>query len=1255
MFSLSDSIQISSFNTPLDVRTRVADLSKLTDGSIQMPYVGLIVWVTNEEKAYVVTGITGTQITSYKPIGDDVAITFAYTVGTTKSSELSEAIGANKIITIGDYVASVEMVGTGSSAYYVVSYTDKDGVFHQITHTSQADSTGSETTKEFVELEHPNVIPQGAKEIGGIGERNGHTFIDLIGSNSSDLGGYINNLSVEVSNDEFIFKKSDGTALFKITKGTSGDNTYLNFIELTSGNDDEVSAAIPILGFNSQNQMLQYNNGSGWVNIMKLSNLQIKDVTEDDLDTYMTGQAYTLDSSTNTYEITGQTSTEPLYAKGDLILASNGDSNNPGFILYVCSLSEESPSATPNMSDYSLQFVDLGSINDVSLVADQVKFDNSQSGLSAETVQGAIEEVNEKVLEINEKIDGEGGTYEFNYANEPCLSQIRDNYINPTTNKWTKGNKHVILDVRRFRGWNITTRTVAGNYFAWLTSDENPVTIGDTPAYVEDTQLINTDELENVIIPDGASYLYLYIASGTTKPIITIEKERTPGIEDRVESLEESALQRSDLFENVIGKNLIDESTVIFNRRINKNTMKLQNDTGLHVAITQLIEVEEGKTYALSGAFFDNTITDGGYGGYLKDGATTDNNQSIYKSIDFTNASVVSPDLTYTHIFTVPTGEDIKYVVITLRTNTDNDELSGHVQLEEGDAGTSYEAYNEKEVIKESLLPDMGGGDSEDEGGDDDGINDDALARYTDITTLSYQGISNKFPRFRKHWILKDKDLVVVNTGTSLTARTIEKCTERDDAAYRPPLLHSNNIASMIWDRIKWEGQEYRRYDAKTVQGGDTNMFTENGTFATSYNLSEWDDGGYRNGLTRYASGSCSVQFTIPSNAFQFNFIYRTDSVGSENCVIVVSGGNGLVELWNGVSWIEANGATFSMRESAVSNIGTIEMKNPYTGGNVTTAQSIQTKGNTTYQKRLKMRTTSRGTSKVVTISSASDRFMYWGVEWSSREYMISYINAARGEHSSKIPYSSSDFSDSKYLVYYQDNEVWSFNPDLICAEDPIHNYGGVKLNSNYHTTRFFANASENFFFADNDVSIKARCETLGKQLPEFIIHNSSVCKEFLKDGGVSLLVNGNLPVVFISDGNGGTIGWTALDANSSIYEYMQKAHPDVVYINAFRNWIEACNSCYGNLENATTASGAAGKTLSSEGSHYNDMGCKVMARVILPVFDFVADQTIVDNSGNERPLSAAIGTCFFDTNLTPNRPIWWNGTNWVDATGTTV
>ena len=31
----------------------------------------------------------------------------------------------------------------------------------------------------------------------------------------------------------------------------------------------------------------------------------------------------------------------------------------------------------------------------------------------------------------------------------------------------------------------------------------------------------------------------------------------------------------------------------------------------------------------------------------------------------------------------------------------------------------------------------------------------------------------------------------------------------------------------------------------------------------------------------------------------------------------------------------------------------------------------------------------------------------------------------------------------------------------------------------------------------------------------------------------------------------------------------------------------------------------------------------------------------------------ATIGVSYFDTTL--GRPIWWNGTNWVDATGTTV
>ncbi len=41
--------------------------------------------------------------------------------------------------------------------------------------------------------------------------------------------------------------------------------------------------------------------------------------------------------------------------------------------------------------------------------------------------------------------------------------------------------------------------------------------------------------------------------------------------------------------------------------------------------------------------------------------------------------------------------------------------------------------------------------------------------------------------------------------------------------------------------------------------------------------------------------------------------------------------------------------------------------------------------------------------------------------------------------------------------------------------------------------------------------------------------------------------------------------------------------------------------------------------------------------------------------SGAVRPIVTVVGTSFFDSNLSPARPIWWNGTAWVDSTGTVV
>ena len=41
-----------------------------------------------------------------------------------------------------------------------------------------------------------------------------------------------------------------------------------------------------------------------------------------------------------------------------------------------------------------------------------------------------------------------------------------------------------------------------------------------------------------------------------------------------------------------------------------------------------------------------------------------------------------------------------------------------------------------------------------------------------------------------------------------------------------------------------------------------------------------------------------------------------------------------------------------------------------------------------------------------------------------------------------------------------------------------------------------------------------------------------------------------------------------------------------------------------------------------------------------------------VTAAGN-RPTSADIGTQYFDTTL--NKPIWWNGSMWVDSDGTAL
>ena len=127
------------------------------------------------------------------------------------------------------------------------------------------------------------------------------------------------------------------------------------------------------------------------------------------------------------------------------------------------------------------------------------------------------------------------------------------------------------------------------------------------------------------------------------------------------------------------------------------------------------------------------------------------------------------------------------------------------------------------------------------------------------------------------------------------------------------------------------------------------------------------------------------MSFIVPSDAWAFNYIYRTDSVGG-NCTITIDEGNSKMEVYNGIDWVEANGYVFTTLEPPVT----------------------ASKGNTVYQKRLRMRCKNKATGGINSIGTAkgvsikkgdntTDRFMFVGAEWSKREFMINVINGAGG------------------------------------------------------------------------------------------------------------------------------------------------------------------------------------------------------------------------------------------------------------------
>lgn len=613
-------------------------------------------------------------------------------------------------------------------------------------------------------------------------------------------------------------------------------------------------------------------------------------------------------------------------------------------------------------------------------------------------------------------------------------------------------------------------------------------------------------------------------------------------------------------------KNLLDKSLIDFTKRYSPGSSNIVNNTSTVYVLTPRIQVKFGEWYAWNGH------NSGGYFTHPTDGTTA-----------IANISWITPVDGQGFAFQVPEEYDGYYVVLNAeRIGTSGTTLAKEFQLEVGEQTTTPEPFELVEQFNPQYL-------IEQENSGSTPSNSDLLTKLTDINSVTKLK-HNYLLNFFKHHRLKDKDLVVANTGTSLTARSIEHCTEHPKASERPPMMHSMNMLTYIWDEMKWDSQLYRRYDF-------AGFFSESGTWATSSNLSNWDDGAYRSGLTRYSDHNAStVEFTIPVNAWQYNFIFRTDDLGTENAVITIASGNGKVEVFDesDSTWKEANGFMFSQKQ-VVQNLTNVTVPDARVGTS-TLVPTYQIGGNTTYQKRLKMRCKSgvidsRAETKNVTISRTSGRLMYWGVEWSVREFMITLINAARGSHSMTMVGTGQDRS----LTHFQENEVWGFKPDLMLTENPIHNSGAGNSPTTTYPTNYWGQVTEDFFFGANPVSLKSRA-TANSLNPEWMIFTTSIAWNF---GGIN--DDGSLKVT--TDKNGKF--YTALESFSKAHQHLLDNHPEVLAINSVNYWVKSGFDAHGNLRIATEGSGKSGNTFTNEGSHWNNTGSKIIAKTLLSYLNF--------------------------------------------------
>ena len=230
-----------------------------------------------------------------------------------------------------------------------------------------------------------------------------------------------------------------------------------------------------------------------------------------------------------------------------------------------------------------------------------------------------------------------------------------------------------------------------------------------------------------------------------------------------------------------------------------------------------------------------------------------------------------------------------------------------------------------------------------------------------------------------------------------------------------------------------------------------------------------------------------------------------------------------------------------------------------------------------------------------------------WGFEWSPREFMLNVINSARGGRQWGLGNSKSNSN----LEFWQDTDVWAFNPDLIMAEVTLINWGASTETRIHYDPTYYVNIAKKVYFNEDTTpdsnSLYARSN--GYQDCEVIFYGDTLGID--ESGGSEMWdANGNpIPYeindqgIVIDENNRGKV-ITLFDNYMAIDKYMFSKSDNYLYISLHNYFESVANRYFGKYFTAFSGSKKAGATLSTDGTHWNDNGAKLSASVITPIFD---------------------------------------------------